>query len=224
MRAFYLIVKRVVQRPPDTIPDPAQRQVVSLDPGARSFNTFYRPDGLHGEVLCGAEKHMRWLCKYSDYLRSARDTAPTPAMKETLGARMLRVNARLTNFMRNSHYEVAKELFKMADFIVLPIFNSGRMVRRAERVFSSNTARQLYTWSHYKFMQRVWQKVQTTENKQVAFTSEPGTTKTCDACGHIHPSVKGNKIFTCPSCSYTVGRDFHGARGNLLAAYGFAQP
>jgi putative transposase len=123
--------------------------------------------------------------------------------------------------MKNAHYESIKYCFSIADFMILPIFNTSRMVRRASRIFSSETARSLYTWSHYLHMQRMWHKVETTPNKQMAFTSEPGTTKTCDACGYIHRSIGGATSFECPQCSYRAGRDFHGARGNLLAAYGF---
>ena len=222
MRAFYIILKRIVQRPPDSR-TPNDRDVLAFDPGAVVFNAFYRPDGLHGELLRDAEPHMRRLCNYSDRLRSARDTATTDHQKKVLSKKMLRVNARLTNFTRNAHYESIKFCFSIADFMVLPKFNTDRMARRAERVFSSKTARTLYTWSHYRFAQRMWQKVETTPNKQMAFTSEPGTTMTCDACGHVHPSVGRARIFVCPSCFYVAGRDFHGARGNLLAAYGFAQ-
>lgn len=222
MRAFYIILKRVAQRPPDTN-SPANRDVLAFDPGSRTFNAFYRPDGLYGELLHDAEPHIRRLCLYSDRLRSARDTSETDHQKKVLSARMLRVNARLSNFIRNAHYESIKACFSMADFMILPIFNTDRMVRRAERVFSSETARSLYTWSHYRFAQRMWHKVETTAHKQMAFTSEPGTTKTCDACGHVNPSVGGSRFFQCPLCNYATGRDFHGARGNLLAAYGFAQ-
>ena len=39
---------------------------------------------------------------------------------------------------------------------------------------------------------------------------------------HVNPSVGGSRFFQCPRCNYATGRDFHGARGNLLAAYTFA--
>lgn len=221
MRAFYLIHKRVVQRPQDTKP-PEKREVMAFDPNARNFATFYRPDGVHGELLRGAEHHMHRMCRHSDHLRSKMDRSETEHQKKVLRTRMLRTNARISNFMRNAHYETINYCFSLADFMLVPVFNTDRMVRRASRFFGSETARQLYTWSHYKFRQRMWSKVEVTPDKQMAFTSEPGTTKTCDKCGFFNTNVGGSRIFSCPSCGHRSGRDFHAARGNLLAALGVA--
>ena len=97
------------------------------------------------------------------------------------------------------------------------------MVRRANRVFGNETAQKLYTWAHYSFSQRLYSKVQTTADKQIAFTREPGTSKTCDCCGHWMGDLRGKEAFKCTACRYEVDRDHHGARGNLLAALGAAR-
>ena len=227
-RSFYLVLPYTVVRPPDTR-RPEQRGVVAFDPGVRMFNAFYCPDGTHGELLQGAEPHIRSLCMKTDVLRSKISRAQTGLYRRHLRQRLLRTHARLRNFIRNAHYEAINTCMGLGDFMVLPIFQSQRMARRAERVFPASDARQLYTWSHYSFSQRLWHKVQTTANKQMAFTSEPGTTKTCDACGHVHANAAefrrenaGVRVFTCAACGYSVNRDFHGARGNFLAAVGFA--
>ena len=220
-RSFYLLLPHAVVRPPDTRP-PDRRDVVAFDPGVLMFNAFYCPDGTHGELLQGAEAHIRLLCQKTDALKAEMSNAQTGLYRRDVRMRLLRTYARLRNFIRNAHYEAIKTCMGLGDFMVLPIFQSQRMARRAERVFPASSARKLYTWSHYSFSQRLWYKVQTTANKQMAFTSEPGTSKTCDACGCIHATLRGSRTFTCASCGYSVNRDFHGARGNLLAAVGFA--
>ena len=48
-------------------------KVVSLDPGVRSFNTFYSPDGSHGELLIGATNVAMGMCKKMDKIRSDMD-------------------------------------------------------------------------------------------------------------------------------------------------------
>jgi transposase len=104
-------------------------------------------------------------------------------------------------------------------------FETERMSRRATRIFGNKTARQLYTWSHYSFSQRLYYKSQTTANKQVAFTREPGASKTCDCCGSWNAKLiggNGTEDFTCRACGYAADRDHHGARGNLLSALGAA--
>jgi putative transposase len=206
---------------PSTVPV-EERRPLAFDPGARKFNTFYRSDGVHGELLRGAESHILSLCILSDKLRSVADTSDSRTERRSARARSLRTNARLRNFVRNAHYEAIRDCFALGDLMLLPVFGTGRMSRRAERVFGSETARRLYTWSHYLFSQRMWSKVQTTSGKQMAFVGEPGTTRTCDACGAVHPKVKGLKTFECPRCHYVADRDYHGARGNFLAALGAA--
>jgi len=213
---FYLLVKRVVARPPDTKP-PTVQEVVALDPGARKFNAFYRSDGLHGELLHGADGYIKRMCTKVARQQSLGDTAATPASRRKHRRRKLRASARLRNWTRNAHYESIKRLFTLGDFIILPIFESQRMSRRASRVFGNTTAQQLYTWSHYSFSQRLYSKAQVTANKNVAFTREPGTSKTCDCCGRVHGSLGGAHVFSC-QCGYRVDRDYHGARGNYLAA------
>ena len=222
LRRFYLVLKFVVERPPDTRP-PAERDIVAFDPGARKFNTFYRPDGTHGELLCGASEYIERSARRCAELRSATDRARNSKEKRKLRDRLLRAHARLRNWTRNAHYECIRQAFTLGDFMVLPVFETERMSRRANRVFGNATARKLYTWSHYSFSQRMWSKVQTTANKQMAFTREPGTSKTCDCCGTFHGSLGDARTFVCRGCGYAVDRDYHGARGNLLAAVGAAQ-
>jgi putative transposase len=130
--------------------------------------------------------------------------------------------ARLRNWTKNAHYESIKHLFALGDFIIDPLFETKRMSRRASRVFGNSTAQKLYTWAHYTWSQRLYFKSQTTANKRVAFTREPGTSKTCDCCGVWHPSLGNATTFTCRSCGYSADRDHHGARGNLLSAVGAA--
>jgi len=218
---WYLILRRVVTRSPDTRPA-ADREVLALDPGARKFAAFYRPDGTHGELLRGADSYIQKQCRKADLERSRTDTAANHDQWHRHRGRMLRTFARIRNWTRNAHYEAIKSIFTLADFIVAPIFESQRMVRRAERVFGNDTARRLYTWSHYGFSQRLYSKVQTTTNKQMAFTREPGTSKTCDRCGAWNAALGGSETFTCRACAYEADRDHHASRGNLLAALGAA--
>jgi transposase len=89
------------------------------------------------------------------------------------------------------------------------------------RSYNSTVAREMYTWAHGYFRQRLWSKVQITPCKAMAFVYEPGTTRTCDACGHVMPKSTSEK-FLCSACDHAAHRDAHGARGNLLSAVGAA--
>jgi transposase len=220
-RRFYLIVKYVTQRPADTKP-PEEQVPIALDRGARKPCAFYRPDGTHGELMKGAEPYVKRMCKRAAKLQSLEAKASNHDGWKHYREQKLRTFARLRNWTKNAHYESIKHIFTLGDFIIDPIFETERMSRRASRVIGNSTAQKLYTWAHYTWSQRLFFKSQTTANKRVVFTREPGTSKTCDCCGTWHPSLGDNETFTCRSCGYTADRDHHGARGNLLSAVGAA--
>jgi len=220
-RKYYLIIKHIVQKPADTKP-PTERTVVALDRGARKPCAFYRPDGVHGELLKGAEPYVAKMCKRAALLQSREAKAVNHEGRKHYREQKLRAFARIRNWTKNAHYESIKHLFTLGDFIVDPLFETDRMARRASRVFGNSTAQRLYTWSHYTWSQRLYLKTQTTADKRVVFTREPGTSKTCDCCGAWHPSLGGSEVFSCRACGYACDRDHHGARGNLLAAVGAA--
>ena len=141
----------------------------------------------------------------------------------SIGARARRARAKARDWMRCMHYEAIRETFTLADLVILPVFETQRMCARSERIFGTGTARDMYAWSHYAFAQRLYHKAQIMPNKHVAFTREPGTTKTCDACGHVRENLGGAKVFHCLSCGHCAGRDVgHASRGNILAAIGAA--
>lgn len=143
--------------------------------------------------------------------------------QRSIAARARQARAKARNWMRCMHYEAIRETFSMADLAIIPVFETQRMCGRAERIFGTGTARDMYTWSHYSFMQRLYHKAQVTPNKHVAFTREPGTTKTCDACGCVRENLGGAKTFRCFGCGHNAGRDVgHASRGNILAAIGAA--
>jgi len=75
----------------------------------------------------------------------------------------------------------------------------------------------MLTWSHYQFREHLKHKSQLMGNtNQVIVVTEEYTSKTCGQCGKIHWSLGSNKIFKCPSCKCTLGRDANGARNIFL--------
>jgi len=52
--------------------------------------------------------------------------------------------------------------------------------------------------------------------RTVVACDEPYTSETCGACGFIHKSLGGRKVFACPKCGYRVDRDASVARNIML--------
>lgn len=249
---FYIILKRVVKRGEDER-SVSQKPVVSKDPGVRCFQAFSCPDGRHGSLLEGALEVMQTYAKKASHLQSIADKlkdggdfrqlstrssirrdvkdlfrdAPPEVVQarkvERVLAKARRMRAKARNWMKAMHYEAIRELFSLGDIMILPVFETQRMCARAERIFGTGTAKDMYAWSHYKFAQRLYHKAQITPDKHVIFSREPGTTKTCDACGYVRENLGGAKKFRCYNCNHCAGRDVgHASRGNLLAAIGAA--
>jgi len=86
--------------------------------------------------------------------------------------------------------------------ILIPNFGTKDMVHRETQVFGNKTARDMLTWGHYEFQQRLLMKCQqrTFYPSHVHLVSEAYTSKTCGICGWIHPSLKGDELFNYGSC------------------------
>ena len=71
--------------------------------------------------------------------------------------------------------------------------------------------------SHSLFSQRLISKAEE-YGAHVEIVREDFTTRTCGACGHDNEHVGSKKVFLCPRCGWTLGRDANGAR-NIMMRY-----
>ena len=114
------------------------------------------------------------------------------------------------------HKKLASFLCKNVKIVLLPKFESSRMVRNANRNISSVTARKMLTWGHYRFRVTLINKAALTSSCQVIICDEAYTSKTCGSCGKLHRNLKSQKTFRCPHCGIVIDRDVNGARNILL--------
>jgi putative transposase len=101
---------------------------------------------------------------------------------------------------------------------MIPKFETSQMIRRATRKISSSTVRQMTSWSHYRFRERLLFKCRQTGCK-VAIVDEAWTSKTCSACGKIDHSLAGRKLYACDHCGMKMDRDINGAKNIFLKNY-----
>ena len=227
-----------------SVADPGS--IVSLDPGVRSFNTFYSPDGTHGELLTGALKVAMSMCKKMDKIRSdrnkikdqhkkslqmlkdgARDDSASHGTQSDyfvhrnrlahLDHRFHKISSQLRNWRCNAHYDAINFLIGRYNYILIPEFQTQRISARAERNISSKTVRSMYTMSHFMFRSRLMAKAELDECKTVKVIQEPGTSKTCGNCGYWNSDLGSKKTYRCPECKIELDRDINGARNNMIA-------
>jgi len=115
------------------------------------------------------------------------------------------------------HWKLIQFLCQNYEVILIPIFQTQQMVNRTTRKIRSKTARQMISWSHYTFRQRLLDKIRLEFPwVEVIIVTEEYTSKTCSCCGSINNSLGGSKVFHCPHCHVIMDRDLNAARNIMI--------
>jgi putative transposase len=193
------------------------RNVIAFDPGMRTFCTGYDPDGIIVEVGKSDISRIDKLCYHYDKLQSKWFQSEINHRKryrcKRAGARM---QCRIRNLVDDLHKKTTKWVCENYNTIFLSKFETQRMVFRSRRKISSKTARNMLTWSHYRFKTRLMNKAREYPNCRVIICGEEYTSQTCSECGYLHRKIGGSKKFKCPGCHQESDRDFNAARNILL--------
>lgn len=184
----------------------------ALDPGVRTFQTIYDADGQGIEWGKDDMKKVLYLCRQADKLQSKISQRKT----RRRGRAYHRILTRIKNQIKDCHYKLASFLCKNYKAILIPKFDTKRMIRRIDRKLNRKTVRGMCTWSHFTFRKILLEKAELFPWVKVAIVNEAYTSKTCGSCGHIHQNLGGNKTFCCPSCGNKADRDLHASRNILL--------
>ena len=202
--------------PRPTHPPVPGNRVISLDPGVRTFLTGYDPDGRLVEIGSGDITRVVRLLVQADKVQSKEKDKKHRSRRRQLRRARLRIFARARNLVDEVHRKTCKFLTATYENILLPQFESSRMVPRGARRIGCKTARQMMTWAHYRFREMLITKASQRVGCHVVICDEAYTSKTCGRCGKIHATLGGAKVFTCPACGFCLGRDVNGARNILL--------
>ena len=96
--------------------------IVALDPGVRTFQTTYSPDGVAKKLGDQASCRIFRLMKYCDKLSAFKD-------KRSRGKR-LRLERRVGNLVDEMHWKIARELCTEYETIVIPPFETQKMAKK----------------------------------------------------------------------------------------------
>ena len=182
---------------------------VALDPGVRTFITFYSPymEGKFGE---GDFKKIFNLCLELDRMYSKISKAKCKR-KRNLRKACARLRWKIYNMIEDLHKKTARFLVTMFDTVFIPKFETSKMVTKLE----SKVARNMLTFAHYRFKEFLKFKAEEFSCKVVE-VSEAYTSKTCSFCGTIQ-NIGSKSVMKC-KCGMEVDRDINGARGIFLRA------
>jgi putative transposase len=197
----------------DVCPDTQGNRMVSIDPGVRSFVTFYSPFGV-GKIGEHDFSRIQRLCHHMDDLISRRAKEPNRRRRYRMGKALDRMRLKIHDLIDELHHKTALFFVTNFDIILIPKFETSKMVLRGKRKIRAKTVRSMLTFSHYKFQQFLRFKARE-HGKIVIAVDEAYTSKTCSWNGKIK-EIGGAKWIK--DGDIVVDRDYNGARGIYLRA------
>ncbi|WP_293330442.1 transposase [Microcoleus sp. CAWBG58] len=207
---YYIVVSEEVQpRQTDN-----QGRVVALDPGVRTFMTFFS-ESSYGWLGNDSNLLIQKLCFRLDQLIS-RMSKTNSRQRKRFRKAADRLKSKIQHLVKELHHKTAKFLVDNFDAILLPSFESSQMVSKSRRKIRSKTVRQMLTLSHYQFKKHLEWKAW--EQGKVALTSinEAYTSKTVSWTGEVR-KIGGSRTIK-DSDGNQMNRDLNGARGIFLRA------
>lgn len=187
-----------------------QGRIVSLDPGVRTFQTFYS-EFMAGHIGYDDFGRIHRLCYHLDNLIS-RTSKASHKKKISMNRAQSRIRKKIKNLIKEIHFKTARFLVDNFDVILLPTFETSLLSSKSGRKLRSKTVRAMLTWSHYQFKMRLKNKALEI-GKKVIDVCEAFTSKTVSWTGEIK-KVGGSRIIK--SGEITLDRDLNGARGIFL--------
>jgi putative transposase len=191
-----------------------QAGIVAIDPGVRTFATFYSGDAC-GKIGEADYARIARLCLSLDKLISRKDKSRNHRERRSLNKAIQRHRAKIHNLIDELHKKTALFFVRNFDMILLPSFETKQMSDKSTRKITKKSVRSMLTFSHFRFKQYLNHKADE-YGKKVVEVNEAYTSKTASWTGEVQENL-GSKRFV-RSSGITVDRDINGARGIMLRA------
>lgn len=215
-RTFLALPHQIAKRDESQAPT-SRESIVALDPGVRTFQTTYDASGLTTEWGKEDMKQIYRLCLTADKIQSSLSKKKGAKRRSTKLA-WHRVLLKIKHLVREVHRKMTTWLCENYKVVLIPKFETSRMVKRGKRKINSKAARSMVTWSHYTFREMLKAKAELFPWVTVVECDEIFTSKTCGYCGEINWNLGSSKVFRCRKCKYVADRDVSAAR-NILIRY-----
>jgi len=193
-----------------------KENIVSLDPGIKTFQTFYSPNGTIGKLGQGLGDMLESKYERIDELKSLSSKEENKRTRINLKHKASRLRTKIVNTVNDFQWKSASFLCRKYKYILFPDFKS----KPIKEGIHKSQRRKMDTLSHYKFRMKMEHMCKEYGSKMIV-VSEAYTSKTCGNCGSHRNKTKNKKdydLYTCKKCDFVMDRDYNGAR-NILIRY-----
>lgn len=188
--------------------------IVALDPGVRSFLTYFSDDGHFGQFGNRCVERLIGLELKVDALKSIRSHTRDKHKKCNLSRSINRAKARIADLVDELHWKCAVYLASNYSVIFLPTYETSEMVQKGKRKLRKGVVRAMNALSPYKFSVRLEEKCKEYGCRLIR-CNEAYTSKTNSFTGELM-NIGSREWFKYDGV--TVNRDINGARNILIRA------
>jgi len=190
-----------------------QARIVAIDPGIRSFLTFFAETSC-GKIGKSDFGRIQRLCAHLDNLISRMAKAKCKQRRRMKKAAD-RLYWKITDLINELHHKAAAFLCTHFDYILLPAFETSKLVVRGARRLRSKSVRMLLSFAHYRFGEFLKHKAKEL-GKTVLEVCEAYTSRTISWTGEVLPQMGGRRVVKSKIDGQSMDRDYNGARGIFI--------
>ena len=187
---------------------------VALDPGVRTFLTYFSDDGRFGQFGHGCTERLIRLEHKIDCLKSLRALTRDKHKRSNLSRSIGKVQAHIKDLVDELHWKCALYLASGYGMVYLPTYETSQMVRKDGRKLPKSVVKAMSALSPYKFSVRLGEKC-SEHGSVLVRCNEAYTSKTNSFTGEVM-NIGSKEWFKYDGV--TVNRDINGARNILLRA------